>query len=259
MKKHIAILMAAVLCLGALVGCTSPAGDAEKLIVGLDDTFAPMGFRDSDNNLVGFDIDLATAVGKELGMEIVFQPIDWNSKEMELNANTVDCLWNGMSRTPAREKSMTLSQNYLNNKLIVMKNNGIVLNSKEDLANINYGTQAGSSSLEILMEDDVFDVIKDTLSEYKDYDECIMDMQAGRIDAMIVDAVLGKYKNENLDTKLEVAPFDFGDDLYVIGFRKEDTDLCAKVEQAIKAVIDSGEGKKISEKWFGEDLLLPIE
>ena len=71
-----------------------------KLVIGLDDTFAPMGFRDEAGNLVGFDIDLAKAVCEKLGVEAVFQPISWDAKEMELSTGRIDCIWNGMSVTP---------------------------------------------------------------------------------------------------------------------------------------------------------------
>lgn len=90
------------------------------LVVGLDDTFAPMGFRDESNNLVGFDIDLANAVGELLGIQIVFQPISWDAKELELSSKKIDCIWNGMSATEERQQNMALTYKYLNNKIVLM-------------------------------------------------------------------------------------------------------------------------------------------
>lgn len=145
---------------------------------------------------------------------------------------------------------------YLNNKIIVMTNEGVTLASKEDLANYNIGVQAESSSLEVVMADEVYDTIKDKITEYDTYDQVIMDMQAGRIDAMIVDEVLGQYKNTKLGGIFGVAPFDFGDDLYAIGFRKSDTELTEAVNNAISACIESGKAAEISEKWFGEDIVI---
>ena len=227
-----------------------------QLVIGLDDTFAPMGFRDENGELVGFDIDLATAVCEELGVEAVFQPINWSAKEMELSTGKVDCLWNGLSITPERQETMSMTNAYLNNKIIVMTNEGVTLASKEDLANYNIGVQAESSSLEVVMADEVYDTIKDKIAEYDTYDQVIMDMQAGRIDAMIVDEVLGQYKNTQLGGIFGVAPFDFGDDLYAIGFRKSDTELTEAVNNAISACIESGKAAEISEKWFGEDIVI---
>ncbi|MFV0400519.1 MAG: amino acid ABC transporter substrate-binding protein [Oscillospiraceae bacterium] len=266
MKKYLALLLALAVIVGGFAGCQGGSGGTSgseeaggKLIIGLDDTFAPMGFRDEAGELVGFDIDLATAMGEAIGMEIVFQPIDWDAKEMELEAKKIDCIWNGMSRTPQREESMTLSQSYLDNKIIVMTLPDVEITSKEQLADYQIGTQAKSAALEVLQADDIYATIQDNVSEYRTYDECILDMQAGRIQVMIVDEVLGQYKNNNLSPKFNVSSVDFGEDLYTIGFRKGDTALCSQVEQGLKAVIESGKGKEISEKWFGADLLLPIK
>lgn len=227
-----------------------------QLIVGLDDTFAPMGFRDESNNIVGFDIDLATAVCKELGVEPVFQPIDWDAKELELSTGKIDCIWNGMSITPEREAGMSLSKPYLNNKIIIMTNEGVTISSKEELANYNLGTQADSSALETLKADPIYAKIESKLTEYKTYDQVIMDMQTGRLDAMIVDEVLGQYKNAQLENVFGVSEVDFGEDLYAIGFRKGDTELTEAVNAAIKACIDNGTAAEISEKWFGTDILV---
>jgi len=155
---------------------------------------------------------------------------------------------------------MTLSQNYLNNRIIIMTVPGVEITSKDQLADYQIGTQAKSSALEVIQEDEVFyDGIKNNLSEYPTYDECILDMQAGRVQIMIVDEVLGEYKNNNLDSKFTVSAVDFGEDFYTIGFRKQDTELCKRVEDALKAVCDSGKGAEISEKWFGTNLLLEME
>ncbi len=227
-----------------------------ELVIGLDDTFAPMGFRDESGNLVGFDIDLATAVCEVLGVKPVFQPIDWDAKELELSTGKIDCIWNGMSITPEREQSMSLSNAYLNNKIIIMTNKGVTIASKEDLANYNLGTQADSSALEVVKGDPIYDSIKDKLTEYKTYDQVIMDMQAGRIDAMIVDEVLGQYKNTQLGNVFDVAPVDFGEDLYAIGLRKSDTELTDAINAAMKTCIDNGTAAEISTKWFGSDIMV---
>ena len=258
--KRITLIALALCMVFGMAACTQPAAPAETrtLIVGLDDTFAPMGFRDEANKLVGFDIDLATAVGEQMNVTIQFQPIDWDSKEMELTAKTIDCIWNGMSRTPSREEAMTLSQNYLNNRIAIMSVPGVVINTKEDLANYQIGTQAKSSALEMIQADPIYDIVKNNLMEYATYDQVILDMQAGRVQVMIVDEVLGQYKNNNLEPKFEISEVGFGDDFYVIGFRKEDTALCGEVEAAIKALSQSGKAAEISQKWFGENLVLEM-
>lgn len=229
--------------------------DKGELVIGLDDTFAPMGFRDEANNLIGFDIDLATAVCEYLGVEAKFQPIDWDAKEMELSTKKIDCIWNGMSITPERQQSMSLTRGYLNNRIIIMSVPGVEVNSKEDLAGLSVGTQAKSSALEMVQGDPIYSELKD-FHEYRTYDEVIMDMDAGRIQVMIVDEVLGMYKNSKRDSSFVVSEVDFGDDFYAVGFRKEDLELTAKVQEAIDALIANGKAAEISDAWFGTDIVL---
>ena len=112
MKK---LLTAALVLLFVLAGCgTSSNTDSnEKLIIGADDTFAPMGFRDENNELVGFDIDLATMIAEKIGIEIEFQPIDWAMKETELNSNNIDLIWNGYTITDKRKEQVNFTTPYL--------------------------------------------------------------------------------------------------------------------------------------------------
>lgn len=271
MKKRLLVLFAImVLLVGsfALTGCGSDnesgsddswayiEGNGE-MIIGLDDTFAPMGFRDEDGNLVGFDIDLATAVCEYLGVDATFQPINWDSKELELESKKIDCIWNGMSATPERMESMSLSNKYLNNKIVIMAlDDSVKVEKASDLANYNIGTQADSAALETMAADPDYDTFSENVTEYKTYDQALMDMQAGRLDCIVVDQVLGEYKNSKLQEKMIVCDYDFGDDYYAIGFRAEDKELTAKVNEAIKALIDDGTAAEISEKWFGKDIVV---
>lgn len=227
-----------------------------ELIIGLDDQFAPMGFRDTDGSLVGFDIDLATAVCEKLGITANFQPIDWNSKEMELSTGSIDCIWNGMSITPEREKNMSLSNPYLENRIVVMTRDGIVIATKEELANFNIGIQSGSAALEAVQNDPIWEIIQSNVTEYPTYDEVILDMNTERLDCMIIDEVFGNYKNSKMDGKFGTADFDFGNDLYAVGFRKSDTELTEAINKAIQELIDEGKASEISQKWFGADVVL---
>lgn len=268
MKKFIYLITTAALVAGMalLSGCGSSKEasdyayieDKGTLTVGLDDTFAPMGFRDKDDNLVGVDIDLAKAVGKKLGIKVEFQPIDWDAKEAELKSKNIDCVWNGMSATKDRQKSMTLSNKYFNNKILVMSlDKGINIKNSADLKNYKVGTQADSAALESIKADKNYDSFADNVSEYPTYDEAILDMKAGRIDVIVIDEVYALYNNKN-KTKLYQSDFDFGSDKYAVGFRKGDKELAAKVNDAIQECIDDGTADKICEKWFGKGSSLII-
>lgn len=265
-KKIFTVALVCVLAgvMGILTGCSSVGEktdwdyikDKGTLVIGLDDTFAPMGFRDENDKLVGFDIDLARAVGKELGVKVKFKPIDWDAKEAELKSKNIDCIWNGMSATADRQKSMSLSKKYLENRILVMSlDPSINIKSADDLKNYKIGTQAGSSALEAIEKNKKYDEFKDNISEYDTYDEAILDMKAGRIDVVAIDEVYAIYNNANKD-KLYESDFNFGADYYAVGFRKGDTELTKKFNAALKKTIDSGEAAEISNKWFGKDLVV---
>lgn len=269
-KKLIALMMilVMVLSLGLLTGCggndqESETDGTDTLVVGLDDCFPPMGFRDEEGNLIGFDIDLAKAVGEELGMTVEFKAIDWKAKEAELKAGTVDCLWNGMSVTPERIEGMALTYKYLNNKIVLMAlaDSDLDVTSAEQLADLKIGTQAGSAALEMLQANEAYDSFKDNISEYDKYDTAIMDLKAGRVDVIAVDQVLGEYTNNNLGGEMKECTYSLGDDYYTIGCAADNTELRDKINETLKTLIDNGTASEISENWFGRDIMVyePVE
>jgi len=142
MKKLSVIALVLVLGLSTFLGgCSSSSSssssanddslkyvmDKGELIVGLDDAFPPMGFRDDDNNIVGFDIDLAKEVAKRMDIKVKFQPVNWQAKEQELSSKNIDCIWNGFGITPEREKVLTISEPYMANPqiFVVLADSGI--------------------------------------------------------------------------------------------------------------------------------------
>ena len=269
-KKLFALGMILTLTAGMfmLTGCgdkeaaEEPAAE-EKLVVGLDDTFAPLGFRNEKNELVGVDIDLANELGKELGMDVEFKVIDWDAKELELKAETIDCVWNGMSITPDRLEKMSLSDKYLNNKIVLMSlaDGGVNVTDGKQLADLKIGTQVDSSALKMLQADPNYESFKDNISEYETYDVAIMDLKAGRVDVIAVDQVLGEYTNKNLNGEMMENDYSLGDDFYVIGFAKDNTELRDKVNEAMKKMFEDGRSEEISNKWFGKNIVVnePLE
>lgn len=231
-----------------------------ELIVGLDDAFAPMGFRDEDGNLVGFDIDLANAAGEYLGLNVTFKPIDWDAKDMELSSKRIDCIWNGMSVLPERIEAYSLTKKYLNNKIVIMTlDPELNITSTADLANVTLGTQVSSAALSTMQANPDWSTFEANVTEYATYDEAILAMQGGRVQAIVVDQVLGEYKNANMDNSMSVCDFGFGDDFYAIGCRKGETDVADKINEAIQALIDNGKAAEISEKWFGTNIVILVD
>lgn len=232
-----------------------------ELIVGLDATFEPMGFTDQKGEIVGFDVDLAKEAAKELGVTVKFQPISWDAKELELSSKRIDCIWNGMSITPARQETMAMTAPYFNNKIVIMGKNAGGIASLDNLVGKKIGTQQKSSALEAMQANAIYEKIKGDVLELPTYDEVLLAIKSGRVDVMVVDEVLGEYKNAKLTgaDKLQVAPVNFGDDFYGIGCRQDDTDVSAKIQEAVNQVIKSGKAKELSEKWFGTNLVLEMK
>ncbi len=264
----IGMIVVLALSVFALTGCGKSGGgesektdweyiqDRGKVIVGLDDTFAPMGFRDENNEIVGFDIDLAKAVFEEMGLEVEFKAIDWTAKEAELASKKIDCIWNGLSVTPDRVKNMSMSKRYLANRELVMSlDEKINIKDATELKNYKIATQADSAAADDIKANELYDEFKDNVTEYKTYDQAILDMKAGRVDVVVIDEVYATYNNQNKE-KLYESEFNFGSDDYAIGFRKEDTEFTEKVNEALKAVIDSGKAEEISNNWFQRNMVI---
>ncbi len=231
--------------------------DKGQFILGLDASFPPMGFVDADSGeITGFDIDLAKEVAKRLGVELVCQPINWDAKEMELNAHHIDCIWNGMTITPERMESMNISLPYLKNDqvLVVREKDGIT--DLAGLAGMKLGLQAGSSANDAL---DSAAEFKAALGEVVLFDEnltALMDLNLGGVDAVLVDIIVANYYKTVNDYPFVVLNESLAPEEYGIGFRKGDTALCDKVNELLLEMKADGSLQKISENWFGSDITI---
>lgn len=166
--------------------------DKGELVVGLDDQYPPMGFRDENNNIIGFDIDLATEVAKRLNVKVKFVPIDWRSKELELNSGKIDCIWSGMTVTDERIGMMCFGKAYIANNQLIYIMEGSSIKSVNDLAGKVVGYQDGSSSYDALYGSAAAKTIKEGKA-YPDNVSAFTDLKLGRLDALVVDEVVGNY------------------------------------------------------------------
>ena len=231
-----------------------PDLSGQKWVIGLDDEFPPMGFRDENNEIVGFDIDLAKAAAEKLGCEVEFQPIDWDTKELELENGNIDFIWNGLTITDERAQAMDFTKPYLKNKQIIIVKNGSDIQSKDDLKGKKIGVQAGSSALDAVEGDD----IHAELGEISTYDTNILaftDLDIARLDAVVADEIVARYYLANNDNDFRVVENgDVGDEVYGVAAKKGNTEFIGKLQAALDAMSQDGTAAKISEKWFGEDI-----
>lgn len=222
-------------------------------ILGLDDNFPPMGYRDEKNEIVGFDIDVAKEVCKRLGVQLVIQPISWNAKEQELNSYNIDCIWNGMSINEKRKEAMSLSDSYMTNRMIFVIKNESNIQKLEDLKGKNIGVQSGSSAEETLEASNIYFQAKQVIS-YADNITAFMDMETNQTEAVFVDEVLANYYITSNNKNYRILDEALEEEQYAIGFRKQDTELCNKINEILKEMKTDGTLAKISTKWFGKDV-----
>lgn len=265
MKKHVSVLLAALAASLALVGCGDKKEEAAapapapvvvaKIVVGLDDNFPPMGFRDEKNELVGFDIDLAREAAKRVGAEVEFKPIDWNAKEAELNGKRVDVLWNGLTITEERKANIAFTAPYLENRQIIIVTANSKIKDKAALAHKVIGVQEGSSAVEAIEKDAATAKSFKELKKFGDNVTALMDLSAGRLDALVVDEVVGRYYTAKKPGEYVVLDENFGTEEYGVGVRKDDNELLAKLQKAIDEMKKDGSAARISTQWFGKDIV----
>ena len=261
MKKIFALCMMLVVAIGALAGCGNNAAkndDANKpIVVGLDDNFPPMGFKDESNEIVGFDIDLAKEASKRLGRPVEFKAIDWNSKEAELKSGRVDILWNGLDITEKRKENMLFSNPYMDNRQIVFvaKGKAASIKGEADLAGKLVGTQSGSTTEEYFESNAN---VKNSMKEvkyYPDFINAFMDLENGRLDAIVGDEIIGRYYLSKHPEKLEAVDVVIGPvSEFGIAFRKDDQKLRDQVQKVMDEMKNDGTTAKISQKRFAKDI-----
>lgn len=264
MKKIFVIAIAFLMVVSTVFaqGSAEEAGDRslEKIkekgvfVLGLDDSFPPMGYRDENNEIVGFDIDLAKEVCKGLGVELKCQPIDWSAKEQELATGQIDCIWNGFTKTEEREKAMTLSMAYVNNAQVIVVKSSSSIKTIADLKGKSIGVQAGSSGEEAIYDTEGFaDSVKEIIP-YKDYLTALMDLEIGGVDGIVMDLLVANDNINRSGKDFRILDETLSAEEYVIGFRKGEVALCEAVEKELYTLKDSGKLAEIATKWFGADI-----
>ena len=261
MKKFLALMLTFVVASALVAGC---GGDkaatkkeaGKKIVVGLDDNFPPMGFKNEKNEIVGFDIDMAKEAAKRLGRPVEFKPIDWSSKEAELKSGRIDVIWNGLNITDERKKNMLFSNPYMEAKQLIFVPAGSPIKGQADLAGKVIGMQSASTAEQNLENDKAFAA---TLKDVKKYPDCIaamMDMEAGRVDAIITDEIVGRYYMEKKPGKFVALEKPVGPiGSFGIGFRLDDKALQADIQKVLDEMKKDGTSAKISKQWFGADIV----
>lgn len=280
MKKFMTVLMAAAMTMAMLAGCGSastdqaasaePAADTETaaaeetkeetageaqegdrttFTVGFDAEFPPYGYMDENGDYTGFDLDLAQEVCDRNGWELVKQPIDWDSKDMELSSGSIDCIWNGFTMN-GREDAYTWSVPYVDNSQVFVVKADAGISTQADLAGKIVGVQKDSSALAAL-EGDAADLAATfaEMNQYADYNTGFMDLEAGAIDALAVDIGVANYQIASRGDGYVIMDEKLATEQYGIGFLLGNEELKDQVEKTLLEMADDGTFTKIAEKY----------
>ncbi|MCY6484401.1 transporter substrate-binding domain-containing protein [Clostridium aestuarii] len=260
-NKLLTLLVSFMLIL-SLVGCGDNKGSEKdivnengipnKIIVGLDDSFPPMGFRSEEDEIIGFDIDMANEMAKRMGVEIEYMPTEWSGVIPSLKSKKFTIIISAMSVSEERKKEIAFSNPYiLEKQVIVVKKDNTSINSPENLKDKVVGVQLGSTS------DEAIKPLKNTIKKVVQYDkntEALQDLAIGRLDAVAVDELVARYYIKEHNDKYRVVEKEISKEPIAIGIRKEDTKLKEKFDETLKAMQEDGTMSKISKQWFGEDI-----
>lgn len=229
--------------------------DKGVFVLGLDDSFPPMGYRDENNEIVGFDIDVAKEVCKRLGVKFEAMPINWDVKELELIGGNIDCIWNGFTVTKEREEKILFSKPYLKNRQVFIVRNNSNISTLDDLKGKKIGVQSGSSGELAFEESPIYD--EKNVVGYPNFLMAILDLSVGGVDAVVIDEIVADAQLQKASvasslTVLRNIPLAAED--YAIGFRKGDAALKDSIWNTLVDMKNDGTLAKISVEWFGSDL-----
>ena len=277
MKRKLALLLAGTMMASmVLAGCGNKAGtskedtkteepaedsgDKTTFTVGFDAEYPPYGYMDDNGEYTGFDLELAEAVCNLEGWELVKKPINWGSKDMELNSGSIDCIWNGFTMN-GREDEYTFSTPYVDNSqvIVVAENSGI--NALKDLEGKTVGVQAASAALTLLQTPETEGGQKEladtfgSLNEFADYNTAFTELQAGALDALAIDIGVANYQIKSRGEGYTVLSETLNTEQYAIGFKKGNQELCDIVNADLEKLTEDGTVAELAEKYDIADMV----
>ena len=234
-------------------------GEGRTFTVGFDAEYPPYGYKDDSGEYTGFDLELAQEVCDRNGWTLVKQPIDWDSKDMELNTGAIDCIWNGFTMT-GREDDYTFSVPYVDNSIVFVVMNDSDIKSKEDLAGKVVVTQADSSALTALTSEEDNDenlalaASFADLQQVADYNTAFMNLESGAVDAIAVDIGVAQYQLASRGDTFRKLDEPLSSEQYGIGFKKGNEELRDEVQNTLFEMYKDGTFDEIAAKYSDYNL-----
>ena len=214
------------------------------LVVGITE-FAPMDYRDANGQWIGFDADMAKAFGESLGVEVQFQPIDWDNKVMELEGKTIDVVWNGMTLTDEVKSAMTCSQPYCSNAQVVVVPVGRAdeYQTVESVQELSFAVEAGSAGKAEVA------ALGADFTEVQDQATALLEVSSGTVDAAVIDSLMAAAMvGEGTNYADLTYTVSLNSEEYGVGFRKG-SDLAEKLNEFFQASIEDGSMMELAETY----------
>ena len=236
----------------------SATNDREEFTIGFDAEFPPYGYKSESGEYVGFDIDLAQEVCNRKGWTLKKQPIEWNSKDMELSSGSIDCIWNGFTMN-GRESKYTWSTPYVDNSQVVIVKADSDIKELSDLSGKIVAVQADSSALAALTSDDATAENKKLaksfaeLQQVGDYNSAFMNLESGAVQAICMDIGVANYEIKSRGNKFKMLNDKLSTEKYAIGFQLGNTELRNEVQGALLEMLSDGTFEEIAKKWGLEE------
>ena len=259
MKKFMALLLVAGMTL-SLTACggstdtakTDQADGKDTFTVGFDQDF---GYVGDDGEFTGFDIEMATECAARMGKKIVLQPIDWDAKDMELEAGTIDCIWNGFTMN-GREDQYTWTDPYMDNSQVVVVKKDSGINTLADLAGKVVEVQKESAAETALNDEEHADLMASfaQLLSVGEYNTAFMDLESGAVDAVAIDIGVAQFQIEGKEDQYQILDETISSEQYAVGFFLGNTALRDEVQSTLLEMVEDGTFAEISNQYFGYDV-----
>lgn len=266
MKKLLSLLLALVM-IAALAACGAPKEEKQEqpapanqnqsdlayvkgngeLVIGYT-VYAPMNYTDKNGTFTGFDTELATIVCEKIGVKPKFVEINWDTKEVELNAKSIDCIWNGLTIDADRKANMEITKPYLKNMQVVLMKSDAAYNGTASLVGKNVVAEQGSAGEKIIQTD--ANLAKANYVPKKAQTDCLMEVKAGTADAAVLDLTLAKtMTGEGTNyTDLKIVDRLGEEEGYGVAFRKG-SDIAQAVNQVFDELVANGKMKELADKY----------
>ena len=245
MKKILCLVLALAMCLSFAACAGESEKTAEKLVIGYT-IYEPMNYM-KDGKLVGFDTEFAEAVCAKLGVEPEFVEINWDTKFVTLDANKIDCIWNGMTISDEVKENCDVSKAYVKNAQVVVMKKDVIADyaDVESLKGLKFAAEAGSAGEDAIKENG----LDANYSPVALQTDALLAVMGGQADACVIDITMAKSMTaegtsyDGLGFSLELTTEEYG-----IGFKKG-SELTAKVDAIIDELTEDGTLPALAEKY----------